>query len=265
MIFILKENLRFLKQTVKLSVSELIKTYKGAALGPLWAVLKPSFLIFVYWFTFKYGFRKAGDVYRHPFVLWLIIGNLPWIYISDTISGGAGSIRANKHFVTKMPFPMSTIMTFVSLSKLYVHTALLGLVAVILLANGYKIDRYWLQLLYYMPMMFLYFTAASWFTAPLSAVSKDFLNLVKSVITGLFWVSGILWDSYSMNPGPAKVLVLMNPIHYFVNGYRNTFLFKRWFFETSFETMAFLIVLSLTMGIGSKVYIKLKNDIADVL
>jgi teichoic acid transport system permease protein len=262
---IILENLKFLKQTFKLSINDLIKTYKGSALGPIWALVKPSFLIFVYWFTFEFGLRKSGNVSGQPFVLWLIMGNLPWVYMSDAISGGAASIRAKKHFVTKMPFPVSTIMTFVNLSKLYVHIALLGIGCIILLANGYSINIYWLQLLYYMPMMFLYFTVLSWITAPLSAISKDFLNLVKSLITGLFWVSGIIWDANSMKPGPLQAIVLMNPINYFVSGYRNTFLFKRWFFQTSFETSAFLILLIATMTIGGKIYSKLRKEISDVL
>lgn len=262
---IFKENIKFFKQTIKLSVSDLLKTYKGAALGPLWAVIKPSFLIFMYWFAFNFGLRKAGDVSGHPFVLWLIVGNAPWVYISEIIGSGAGSIRSNRHFVTKMPFPMSTIMTFVSLSRLYVHIMLLVIVVLIVLVNGYKVDIYWLQLLYYMPMMFLYFTALSWVTAPLSAISKDFLNLVKSIITGLFWASGIIWNPYTMKQGVAQAIVFMNPINYFVNGYRNVFLYKRWFFETRFETISFFVLLTITMIIGSRVFLKLKNDIPDVL
>lgn len=262
---IFKENFKFFKQTIKLSINHLKKTYKGAALGPLWAVIKPGFLIFVYWFTFKFGLRKSGDVSGHPFVLWLIIGNLPWVYISDAIRGGASAIRSNKHFVTKMPFPVSTIMSFVNLSNLYVHIILLGIVAIIALCSGYKIDIYWIQMFYYIPMMFLFFTALSWITAPLSAVSKDFLNLVKTIIRGLFWFSGILWDAYSMEPGPIQALVLMNPINYFVNGYRNIFLYKKWFFEIPFETVSFLILLSMTILIGSKVYNRLRTYISDVL
>jgi teichoic acid transport system permease protein len=262
---IFQENIKFFKQTVKLSVSDLIKTYKGAALGPLWAVIKPSFLIFVYWFAFHFGLRKSGAIQGHPFVLWLIVGNIPWVYISEIISTGAGSIRANKHFVTKMPFPMSTIMTFTSLSKLYVHIVLLGIVAIIVLANGYKIDIYWIQLLYYMPMMFLFFTVLSWITAPLSAISKDFLNLVKSIISGLFWATGIVWDTYAMKPGAVQAIMFMNPINYFVNGYRNIFLYKRWFFQTRFETVSFLVILAITMIVGSRVFLKLRKDIPDVL
>ena len=265
MLQILKEHLGFYRQIIKLSVNELIKEYKGAALGPLWAVLKPAFLIFVYWFAFAFGLRHAHKISGHSFVLWLIIGSIPWFYISDAIRDGAGSLRSNRHLITKMPFPRSTVMTFVCLARLYGHIFLLLLGVVILLLNGYKPSIYWLQIFFYLPLMYLYFTVLAWITAPLSALSKDFHNLIKSVISGLFWLSGIVYDSYSMHAGLVKSIVLANPITYFVNGYRNTFIYHRWFFDTRYETGMFFLILAITAVIGSIIFNRVKDDLPDVL
>lgn len=262
---IIIENIKYIKQTFKLAKSDLIKTYNGAALGPLWALVKPTLLIFVYWFAFKYGLRRGGKIDGHEFVLWLIVGNLPWLYISEILVAGANSIRSNKHLVTKMPFPMSTIMSFVSLSKLLVHLALAIIVIFILLLNGYRPTVYWIQLLYYVPAMYLFFTALSWITAPLSSLSKDFLNLIKSIVTALFWLSGVLWNPYDLAKGPIQAIILMNPITYFINGYRNTLLFNKWFFETKFETLSFILLCIFTMYVGALVYRKTNKEIRDVL
>lgn len=265
MIDIIKENIKYINQTVKLAKSDLIKTYNGAALGPAWALIKPTLLIFVYWFAFKFGLRRGGNIDGHPFVLWLIVGNLPWLYISEILVSGANSIRANRHLVTKMPFPMATIMSFVSLSKLFVHFALAGIVIVILLVNGYRPTIYWLQLLYYVPAIYIFFTALSWITAPLSCLSKDFLNLIKAIVTALFWLSGVVWNPYDLPAGPIKAIILMNPITYFINGYRNTFLFGKWFFETRFETVSFLLLCIFVMYSGATIYRKTNKEIRDVL
>ena len=37
---IIKENIKYAKQIFQLAKYELIKKYKGAALGPLWAIIK---------------------------------------------------------------------------------------------------------------------------------------------------------------------------------------------------------------------------------
>ena len=48
-----KEHKGFMKQTLMLAKEDLIKTYKGAVIGPLWALMKPLFQLFVYWFAFS--------------------------------------------------------------------------------------------------------------------------------------------------------------------------------------------------------------------
>ena len=41
-----KEHIGFGRQTFMLAKEDLIKTYKGAVIGPLWAVMKPLFQLF---------------------------------------------------------------------------------------------------------------------------------------------------------------------------------------------------------------------------
>ena len=48
---ILKEHWEYRQQLVKLAKADLIKTYRGAALGWSWAIIKPAVTIFVYWFA----------------------------------------------------------------------------------------------------------------------------------------------------------------------------------------------------------------------
>ena len=59
---ILNEHRHFWRQIFKLSKTELIKQYKGAAIGPFWAVIKPAFTLFVYWFAFTVGIKNLGIV-----------------------------------------------------------------------------------------------------------------------------------------------------------------------------------------------------------
>ena len=55
---ILKEHKGKLRQIRMLSVNELKKKYKGAALGPLWALIKPTFTLFILWFAFEIGLKS---------------------------------------------------------------------------------------------------------------------------------------------------------------------------------------------------------------
>ena len=62
MFSILKEHKGFGKQILLLAKDELIKTYKGAVIGPLWAFVKPAFTIFVYWFAFSCGIKQLRNL-----------------------------------------------------------------------------------------------------------------------------------------------------------------------------------------------------------
>ena len=125
---IIKEHIEYKHQIVKLAKADLTKTYRGAAFGWSWAIIKPTVTILVYWFAFAIGLRMAKDVGQYPFFLWLIAGVVPWFYMSEMITTGANSIRKYSYLVTKMKFPISTIPTFVNISKFIVHLILLLIV-----------------------------------------------------------------------------------------------------------------------------------------
>lgn len=262
---ILKQHVEYRKQLFKLAKSDLLITYRGAALGWLWAVVKPAVTIFVFWFAFSIGLRRGHEIDGYPFFLWLIAGMCPWFYMSDMIQQGANSIRKYKHLVTKMKFPIATIPTFVSLSKMAVHIAILLVIMLIFAMAGHGPDVYYLQLPFYMLCMFLFFTTWGLFAGMLSAVSKDFLNLVKSLVQALFWLSGIIYDARGIDIEWVKIILLFNPVTYMANGYRNVFIEKRWFWEAGNENWYFLIVLILMYVFAVWVYKKLRKDIPDVL
>ena len=128
---IIKDHKQYKQQIFKLAKADLVKTYRGAALGWAWAIIKPAVTIFVYWFAFQIGIKAGKDVEGFPFFLWLIAGLIPWFYINDMLTQGTESIRKYSYLVTKMKFPISTIPTFFSISKFMVHLVLLAIMIII--------------------------------------------------------------------------------------------------------------------------------------
>lgn len=265
MFTILKENFSFKRQILSLARADIIKTYKGSALGWLWALIKPAMTIFVYWFAFSIGLRSGGLVDGHEFFVWLIAGIVPWFYMSEMITQGTESIRRYRYLVTKMKFPVSTVATFVSLSKLIIHLGLLLITFVILFFKGYKLDIYHLQFLYYIPLMFLFFTFWSLFSGPLAAISRDYANLIRSTVIFVFWFSGILYDPSKIEIPWVKKLLMLNPVTYFSQGYRETLILKKWFWESPTKMLAFFGVFLLMAVMGIWSYKKLRKEIPDVL
>ena len=253
------------KQLLKLAKADIVKTYKGAALGWSWAVIRPAITIFVYWFAFSVGVRVSRDVNGYPYFLWLIGGMIPWFYMRDIFVGGASSLRRYTYLVTKIKFPICTIPTFVNLSLFLINLGLTVIMLILYAAFGYMPDNYYLQLPLYMLMMFLIFNAWALFSAMISAMSRDFLNLIKSVTIALFWLSGIMYDVSTISVDWIRKLMLFNPITIVVNGYRNSLVYKQWFWEHPSQMLNFIIVYIALIVLSVWAYKKLKKDVPDVL
>ena len=264
---IIKDHVQYGQQIFKLAKADLVKTYRGAALGWAWAIIKPAVTIFVYWFTFQIGIRGIEkEVEGFPYFLWLISGVIPWFYMSDMITGGTECIRKYSYLVTKMKFPISTIPTFFSISKFMVHLALLVIMILIFIIMGYPPDIYLLQLPIYMLLSFMFFTVFSLFSSLLACMSKDFSNLVKSLVTAVFWLSGIIWNINTLEDTPwLKSLLKINPVTYLVEGYRNCFIHKTWIWESPKTLIAFFIILLVMIFAAIWIYRRLRKEIPDVL
>lgn len=265
MLEILKDHFQYRQQIFKLAKADLIKTYRGAALGWAWAIIKPAVTIFVYWFAFQIGLRGGKDVNGFPFFLWLISGVIPWFYMSDMLTSGTESIRKYSYLVTKMKFPVSTIPTFVSISKFMVHIILLTIVILIFIGMGYFPDLYILQLPFYMLLNFIFFTTFALFSSLLASMSKDFANLVKSFVTAVFWLSGIIFNINTIDIPWLKSLLMINPVTFLIEGYRNCFINQVWFWEQPKRLMYFAIILIVLIILAIWIYRRLRKEIPDVL
>lgn len=260
------EHLDNIPQVIKLSVADLKKTYTGAALGWAWAVIKPIVNIFVYWFAIAIGLRQGGDVNGYPYILWLICGIVPWFFMNEAITGGTDCIRRYSYLVTKMKYPVTTIPTFTNLSKLFVHILITLVVVLIFWVAGYPPTVYLLQLPLYTAMMFLFFNAWSLFAGLVSAMSRDFANLVKSFNVAIFWLSGVLWNIENVADSPVVYgLMMLNPVTFLCYGYRNCFVNQTWIFEQPKRLVYFICWYIAMAFLSMWAHKKLRKEIPDVL
>jgi teichoic acid transport system permease protein len=127
---------------------------------------------------------------------------------------------------------------------------------------------YFAQLPVYMLLMLFSFIVWSEFSSMLAAISKDFLNFVKSVTMAVFWLSGIMWDinTIEIKGMPwLKTVLMFNPVTYFATGYRNSLIYKRWIWEDPIPFLCFLSVLLVVFIMSLWVNRKLIKVVPDVL
>lgn len=262
---IIDEHIQNISIISTLTKTDLIRTYRGAILSWAWAIIRPAFRIFIYYFMLAIGLKVSKDMFGYPYFLWLISGMVPWFYINDILSQGSESIRKYSYLVTKMKIPICIIPTFTSISRFIIHIILMAITICLFIFSGYSLDMYILQLPIYMLFMFLFFTILNQVLSLLSAVSKDFLNIIKSSVFAIFALSGVIWDISSIHNPILKFILELNPVTFLVNGYRNCFIKHVWFWEDSLSLIAFIVVFLISCILSVICYKKFKKIIPDVL
>ena len=261
---ILSENWQWRHQIWDLAKIDLVKTYRGAALGKVWLFTKPAVYILVYWFTLSFGMRSGHDVNGQPFLLWLATGVFPWFFMSDAINTGSDVYHRYSYLVNRLKFPLSVISTFYTLSLMIIFACTMGFTIAVCLVFGVHISRYVIQLPLVMAIMFVFWTAWSIMLSPLGAVSKDFANLVKTLSTPFFWLSGILFQLSSL-PEVFRRIMAFNPVAWCVEAVRDCFVYKEWFWQRPDELVPFLIVFVVVVVLALRNFKRLYKEVPDVL
>lgn len=253
------------RQIRSIGIAKLKQRYKGSALGWSWAIIRPAINIFVYWFAIDIGLRSGYDVDGYPYYLWLMVGFIPWFYMRDMITYGAGCFRNNAYLLKVAKYPIITIPAITNISLIPVHIGLVFLMTGVFLVTGHGISIHIIQLPIYMVLMFVFFDFWGLFAGVMSAVSKDFMNLVNSLVTAVMWLSGIFYNVQTFNNVFAKLVFSFNPVTILVTGYRHCFIDHIWFYEDIDQLFNFFLLLMIMMLLAVRAYKKFGKILPDLL
>ena len=199
-------------------------------LGTLWKVITPLIQLGTFWLVFGVGIRGGEPIDGFPFLVWLLAGLVPWVFISRGISTGAMSISAKSAMIFKIKYPVSTVPVGAILTCLYDSFVMLFIMVAIYLFHGIFPSFYWLNLIYYVFFTFVFLVSLALVTSVIVQLAKDFGRLITSLLQLLFFLTPILWQEGNI-PGWARPIFVINPVRYIVNGYRYALLYEVHFFE----------------------------------
>lgn len=247
----------------KLAKSDFKNRYLGSYLGITWGFIQPAITILIYWFVFQIGF-KSVPVEDFPFVLWLLAGIVPWFFIAESLTSTTNSIVENSFLVKKMVFQVNILPVIKIVSALAVHLFFILVLFLMYFIYGYDINVHHLQVLYYLFCTIMLVLSISFITSSLNVFLKDTGQFVTMIIQIFFWVTPIFW-SLNIVPEKYRIFLKMNPVYYIVEGYRDTFIYQKWFWHHPFLTPYFWFVVIILTIIGVKLFKKLQVHFADVL
>jgi len=239
------------------------KKYLGSYLGVFWAFIQPTITILIFWFVFQVGF-KSKPVNNVPFVLWLISGMIPWFFFSESLSNATYSIIQNSFLVKKVVFRVSVLPLVKVFSALFVHLFFVIFMMFIFIFYGFLPNLYWLEFFYYLFALIIFVLGLSWITSSLIVFFKDMGEIVSMFLQFGFWMTPIFW-SIDIVPEKYQFFLKLNPVYYIVEGYRDTFIYKVWFWEHPYLTLYFWIIALGVFGGGALIFRRLRPHFADVL
>ncbi|SFV53967.1 Teichoic acid translocation permease protein TagG [hydrothermal vent metagenome] len=248
---------------LKLTKNDFKQRYLGNFLGIFWAFIQPTATIAVFWFVFQVGF-KSQPVDNFPFILWLVAGMFPWFYFSEGLAQGTNSVLANSFLVKKIVFRVSLLPIIKLLSALAIHLFFILFMYGMFIYYGYYPNIYWLQVIYYLFAMSILLLGLSWITSSIVIFFKDIEQLVTIIIQFGFWLTPIFW-SMKIVPEKYHSLIELNPIVYIIEGYRNSMIYNKWFWEEPMATIYFWSITMIIFLIGGLTFNKLRPHFADVI
>lgn len=265
-----KEIIENRKLIFNLARNDFKTQYAGSYLGIFWAFVQPVVTILVYWFVFEKGLRagemnlKAGITV--PFVLWLIAGIVPWFFFQDAWNGATNALMQYSYLVKKVVFKISILPIVKIVSALFVHIFFVSFAVILYCCYGRFPDLYLLQILYYTMCMFVLVLGISYATCAIMGFFRDLGQIISIVLQVGIWITPIMWNFDGVKlPAVVRTVFKLNPMYYVVNGYRDAFINKVWFWEHPEQTMYFWVLTALLFGVGMTVFRKLKVHFADVL
>jgi teichoic acid transport system permease protein len=261
---ILKEQIINLHLILRLAIYNTKSKYQSHHLGAAWNFLNPVLQIGIYWFVFGIGIRGGKPIGEVPFFIWLMVGLIPWLFLSSAIVQGANSIYTKVSLVAKMKFPVSVLPTISIIGNAFGFVFMLIFLIVLLFIYQINPGIYMIQLIYYLICVFVFLFAVSLLLSTISTIIRDFQMLISSFIRMGLYLSGVLWDINSLPEIYVNILKL-NPLYYLIDGFRKTFLYHEWFFVDWVYMSYFWILTLLILFTGALIHNKFRKQFVDYI
>lgn len=261
---IIKEQFTNFTLIFRLAFYEVKSKYMMHYLGMIWELLNPIIQIALYWFVIGIGIRGSGDINGVPFIIWLLTGMTPWIFINRSIVQGSNSVIRRVGLVSKMKFPVSVLPTISIISSAFIFIVLLLVLFGITSFYGIEMKLQLIQIPYFILSMIVFLFALTLMTSAITVIVRDIQSILQQLMRVLFYLCPIVWDP-SHTTHLIESILKLNPIYYLISGFRSSILGSNWFYDDISYTIYFWSFTLTIFLIGAAMQIKLRNRFIDYI
>jgi ABC-2 type transport system permease protein len=250
---------------VNLTQREIKGKYRRTIFGQLWSLVNPLAAMLVYTFVFSFIFRiepHPGDPSGlNAFPLWLLCGLLPWLFFSNVVTLGAGSLVANAPLIQKVYFSRVVLPLSQVLSRGFTWLFEMGVLVVALAIAGSFLWP-WLPLVVVVMVLLALFAAGlALMLSVLNVYFRDTEHFITIIFQIWMYLTPIIYplslvQAQSDRVGPlfgTPITVLdiysVNPLVHFVEVFRELLYDNRWPDGGAFLACALWAIGSFTLGL----------------
>ena len=244
-----------LKSNVK---KEIRGKYKGSFLGVLWSFINPLLSVLVYAIVFPYILRVKQENY----LIFLIVGVIPWNFFVTVIQQGTTTILGNQNIIKKVFFPREILPISVAVSALINFFISCIIILAFTIGSGIGISYHIILLPIIALIEFILSLGIIFILSAVNVYVRDTEYIVNFITTMLFYGTPVLY-SLSMFKGKFLTLIQLNPMTHIIEAYRSILYYQTW---PDFSTLLIVTLFSIILMIfGYMIFRILERGFAEEL
>ncbi|MDG6126101.1 ABC transporter permease [Lactococcus formosensis] len=265
-ILYLKEQIKYFPIAFNLSRYSTKSTSMQNKFGRVWEILDPLVQLAINYVIFGVLMKRSAPDGLPP-LSWMFIGMGVYSFMQHVIITGARSVSTQFKTTAKMKYPISIMPTasmFGFLTELYI---MVGSGLIIAMFSGYYPSVYWLQLLYYFPMLLLFSLIMALLCSSIEVILPDFKFFLNYIFKFLMYGSGVIFSLGQFKVIPSFLLQsqLINPVYYLIEGFRDAAFGREWIWEKGMYNISFIVLMLSILVIAANSHMKIRDEISDYL
>lgn len=243
---------------------DLSDRYLGTGLGNFWYMLHPLIMIFVYTIIFSDFMKMKLDIIENSYAysIYLVPAILSWTAFSSTLNRLSISFEQKAALIKKINMPMYIFQLgiLITESLIFFFSIFLGIGFLILVDHPVTLEFFWLIPVMIFQIVFV-FGLGIIFSLFIPFV-KDLKVAIPIIIQLWFWMTPIIYMK-EMVMDKYPLLLVYNPMFYFIETYHNIFLFGK--SPESHHLLIMFITSVILLMIAGYLYKKMIGTIKDII
>ena len=202
-------------------ITELVKRefgdrYAGQALGTVWALIHPLFLVCIYVVVFGFVFKvRLPESAGLPadYVIFILAGLAPWLSVAEAANKAGALIISNSSLIRQVTFPLEALPIKAALTTMLSHVVTVGVVVVFSISKTGHVSPYLALLPLLLLLQLSMLLGICFLLSAVTVFFRDLQNVVQMATMVGLYVSPVIYPP-DWVAGPVAWVVHANPFSY---------------------------------------------------